>query len=212
MELEKITMPKEVAKEEWKKYNDLLKKRKDQFLKDMKKSMYELSKGNELIDIHKIMGKIGVNKDIQPKMAIARADWKSVHFTKRDSGRGFFSEQDSDDWGRSSNGDISLPPETFMQWPRLKKELKTTERTYQIDDWNIANQKMRSKVPIIPSNLMPEGDLKGYYILWEVDAWENLPPKKDDPILLKRITENLFVILGAWDVTELEQSIINGLK
>ena len=56
---------------------------------------------------------------------------------------------------------------------------------------------------------MPDGDLSGYYILWEVRDWKDLPETKD-PLLLKRITENLFVILGAWELTDLEQSIISG--
>ncbi|KKL76663.1 hypothetical protein LCGC14_2042670 [marine sediment metagenome] len=58
---------------------------------------------------------------------------------------------------------------------------------------------------------MPEGDLKNYYILWEVKLWEILPEVKD-PFLLKRISQNMFVILGAWDITELERAIIEGLK
>ena len=50
MNMPKIKMPKEAAKEEWKKYNELLKKRKDKYLSDMKKAMYHLKEGKELID------------------------------------------------------------------------------------------------------------------------------------------------------------------
>ncbi len=62
MELEKIKMPKEQAKEEWKSYNAIIKKRHAQYLKDMKKCMYELSKGKELIDIYKVMEKGGLGQ------------------------------------------------------------------------------------------------------------------------------------------------------
>jgi hypothetical protein len=212
MEIDKIKMPKDIAKVEHKRYSELIKKRNDKFLKDMQKATFQLSKGRELIDIYKVMEKVGLNKEFQPKLAIAKATWKNVNFIKKDSGRGFFSNN-AETWYSASNGDVDLPPHTFGEWARAKKDLKTTENIYQIDDrWELANPKMITKVPLIPSNLMPEGSLDNYYILWEVEVWENLPPKKDDPILLKRITENLFVILGAWDVTDLEQSIINGLK
>ncbi len=75
--------------------------------------------------------------------------------------------------------------------------------------WDIQTPKIKTKVPIIPAQLIPDGNLKDSYILWEVERWEDLP-QKDDPLLLKRITENLFVILSAWEVTDLEQSIISG--
>ena len=212
MDIEKIQMPKDQAKIEWKIYNDLIKKRHDKYLEDMKKCMYQLSQGKALIDINKVMEKAGVTKNYEPKLAIARADWKETFFNKKDSGRGFFSGNNKD-WYNKSDGDIDLPPETFVQWLRGKDDLELKDGTkHKVDntaEWRIPNSKIKTKTPIIPAQLMPEGELSVYYILWEVDKWEELP-KQDDPLLLKRITENLFVILSAWEVTELEQSIISG--
>jgi len=174
--------------------------------------MYQLSQGKALIDINKVMEKAGVTKNYEPKLAIGKADWKEAHFHKKDSGRGFFSGS-SKNWFTKSDGDIDLPPETFVQWLRGKQEINLKDGTVgKIDnaaEWAIPKAQIKTKVPIIPAQLMPEGKLSEYYILWEVDNWEELP-KQDDPLLLKRITENLFVILGAWDVTALEQSIISG--
>ena len=197
-------MPKEAAKEEWKKYNELLKTRKEKYLEQMKKCMFELKEGRELIDIYKVMEKVGVNKIYQPKLAIARADWKEVNFIKKDSGRGFFAQSDTS-WANNSKGHIDLQPQTFMHWPRRKN----AEGKDIGEEWGIANSRIKTRVPIIPAMMMPEGDLSHYYILWEPKTWEELPETKD-PLLLKRITENLFVILGAWDITPLEQSIISG--
>lgn len=210
MEIQKIQMPKEKAKAEWKIYNQLIKKRHDKYLVDMKKCMYQLSQGKALIDINKVMEKAGVTKNYEPKMAIARADWKECYFRKKDSGRGFFAgEQKS--WYEKSKGEIDMPPETFVQWLRVKDNITMSDKTVRKAErrWEIQTPNIKTKVPIIPAQLMPEGSLSEYYILWEVDKWEELP-KQDDPLLLKRITENLFVILSAWDVTELEQSIISG--
>ncbi len=210
MEIEKIQMPKERAKAEWKIYNDLIKKRHDKYLEEMKNCMYQLSQGKSLIDIYKVMEKAGVNKNYQPRMAIARADWKQVYFTKIDEGRGCFTNTGSD-WATKSEGDIDLQPHTFMQWVRTKEDITMSDKTVRQADirWEIANKKCFTKVPLIPAHLMPEGSLKAYYILWEVQKWEDLPEQKD-PLLLKRITENLFVILSAWEVTALEQSVISG--
>ena len=98
---------------------------------------------------------------------------------------------------------MEIQPHTFINWIRQKdKEGK--------DTWIIADKYFKTGVPIIPAKFMPKGNLENYYILWEVKEWEEVPPARD-PLLLKRLTENMFVILAAWDVTPLEQSIIKGL-
>lgn len=200
LEKAKITMPKEKAKEEWKKYVELLKKRKEKYLEIMKKAHYEMKKGNELIDIYKVMKESGLNDKDEPKLAISRADRKEVIFCRKDSGTGSFEMEEG--WNRAAwKTDINLPQKTFnIHWER--EEGKTQE-------WSINKQKIKTKVPILPAELIPEGDLKNYYILWEPLEWEELPETKDQ-ILLRRISENLFAILGCWDLTELEQSIIRG--
>jgi hypothetical protein len=39
-------------------------------------------------------------------------------------------------------------------------------------------------------------------------VWEYVP--HPDPILLKRLSGSLFVVLAAWDLTELEQKVLKG--
>lgn len=196
-EIPKIKMPKEQAKEEWKKYVQVLKKRKEKYLKTMKQAMYQMKEGRELIDIYKIMKQVGLNENNEPRLAISRADLDKVTFAKRDSGTGDFEMNGKDT--------ISLPQNTFkIHWNR---EEGVTDQ----NSWRIDKKRIRTKVPIIPVEILPEGSLSNYYVLWETNEWEELPETKD-PLLLKRISENLFAILGSWDLTELEQSIISGGK
>ena len=63
----------------------------------------------------------------------------------------------------------------------------------------------RALVPTIPLGFRPK-DLTRYCILWEC-TWQPLP---GDPLLLRRLTKNLFVILAQWDLTDLERSILRG--
>jgi len=195
----KISMPEDQAKEEWKKYNLLLKKKKDKYLKTMKDAMYHMKKGKELIDVYLITKKFGLNKKGLPRIAISRADIPEVYFRKRDSGTGRF-EMDNNRWsGDSYKDDVELPQNTFgVHW----------EREREGSSW-IKKDRVKTKVPRVPIEIMPDGKLSNYYILWEVKEWEEIPPAKD-PLLLKRISQNLFVILGAWEVTTLEQSIMRG--
>lgn len=198
IKIPKISMPEEQAKEEWKKYNLILKTRKEKYIKIMKDAMYHMKKGKELIDVYVITKKFGLNKKGLPRIAIARADIPELFFRKRDKGSGKFEMEKG--WNRSGlNTDVELPQETYdVHWERSNN-----------NSWQIKKEIIKTKVPRVPIELMPEGDLKNYYILWEVKEWEDIPPAKD-PLLLKRISQNLFVILGAWDVTPLEQSIMRG--
>jgi len=199
-EISKIKMPKEQAKEEWKKYCDVLKRRKEKFLKVMKDAYYQMKEGKELIDIYKIMSEVGLNENNLPKLAIVRADAKECIFEKKDAGAGIFGF--SSRYNQINYKDaVELPQNTFkIHWERVENS-----------SWNIKEKSVKTRVPIVPIELMPEGDLSGYYILWETNNWQPIPEARD-PLLLKRISENLFAILGSWDVTELEQSIIRGGK
>ncbi len=199
MELNEITMPEEEAKQQWKQYNELIKKRADKHLKDMKDALRYLKDGKPLIDIYTAMETAGLNKLSQPRLAIARANWEEVFFTKKDSGRGFFSGE-TDTWYNKHKGDVDIQPNTFQTWTRTKDSDGK-------DTWQLANSTIKTSIPIIPVHLHPEDSLEKYYILWEPKEWETIPERKD-PILLKRVTENLFAIMAVWDVTGLEQSII----
>lgn len=201
-EISKITMPKEQAKEEWKKYCNVLKKRKEQFLKIMKDAHYQMKEGRELLDVYKVMKETGLNEQGEPRLAISRADLKEVFFEKRDTGTGIFGT--GKHWGNSvewNKDRVELPQNTFdVNWQRKGDR-----------SWEIEKKLLKTKVPVIPIEILPDGDLKNYYILWESNEWEDVPETKD-PILLKRISENLFAILGSWDLTPLEQSVIRGSK
>ncbi len=197
----KHTLPKEQAREAWKKYCEVLRTRKDNFLKVMKDAHYQMKEGRELIDVYEVMKKFGLSEKNEPVFAIARADLKEVLFEKKDEGTGRFgTEKGWTDQVTWTKDNVILPEKIFeIHWEREGNS-----------DWQIKDKLIKTKVPIIPIELLPEGDLKNYYILWEVIDWELLPPPKD-PILLKRISENLFAVLGSWDVTELERSVMRGL-
>ncbi len=200
----KILVPKEQAAQEWKKYCKLLKTRKDKHLKILKESMYYAKQGKQFIDVYETIKKAGINSKKEPRFAIARADIHEVYFEKQDTGAGRFNMEKG--WDRHGfNTDVILPQKTFKTpWERLLKDDGTP-------GWEIKDKELTAKVPIIPADLIPEGDLKNYYVLWEVKEWQQLPEPKD-PFLLKRISENLFVVLGCWDLTELERAIMGGLK
>lgn len=64
----------------------------------------------------------------------------------------------------------------------------------------------RALVPPIPPRFRPE-KLYDYHVLWEA-VWEKAPP--DDPILLKKVSDSVYVVLAQWDITDVERAVLEG--
>lgn len=60
-----------------------------------------------------------------------------------------------------------------------------------------------ARLPRIPPQHRP-AKWGNYHILWEAD-WEDLPV---DPYLLRRIGRDAWVVLAAWDLTQVELSVL----
>ena len=201
-----ITMPRKEAKMFYQDYLGAVKTRKEKYVKELKQVYYHLSKGNKVLDIYEVFKKTGVNKDGDPKLAIALASERNVNFEKRELGAGRFETGQFRFY-------VDLPTKTFPKW---KTRLNKGEDRYFGNQWVrkgarfIIKQEISTKVPIVPAHLLPEGSLENYYILWEVvKGWEKMPVVKD-PFLLKRINANAFVVLAEWEITAIEQAIIRG--
>jgi len=196
MEIEVIEQVAEQAKLEWKQYCTQLKNHiPDEYVKTykvLKNALYYLSKGKSVIDLTASMKLAGLNENKEPKLAIARANkvWVSCQW---DRGNGLYFDKE------------------YPTFPYSLFGLEQARYEYPQGWLNFPfPNRRKTPVPIIPAHLMPSDTLKKYHILWEVEKWEPEPPR--DPILLRNITgsNNLFVILGQWDLTKLERAVIRG--
>lgn len=204
MDAPKITISQEKAKEIYGDYLEVVKTRKEKYLRDLKQVYYHLSKGHQVLDIYEVFKKSGVNEDGEPKLAIVRADVKKCVFHKRDLGSGRFSENfDWRDQEIPARFDVFLPSNTFPDW-----KIDETKETW--DDERIIRRHIQTKTTICPPHLLPNGKLDNYYLLWEVEKWDEVPVAKD-PFLLKRINDNAFIVLAEWNLTKVEQAVIRGL-
>lgn len=86
-----------------------------------------------------------------------------------------------------SNGHFELEPRWTFQVAAITNK------------WNTYT----AQVPLIPPRLRPgETQLRNYWILWEAD-WKEAPR---DPMLLKKLTGDLYVVLATWELTDLERA------
>jgi hypothetical protein len=207
MNVPTIQISKEKAQELYEDYAEVVLRRKEKYLEDLKKIYLHLSKGHKIVDIYEAFKKSGVNEEGDPNLAIVRADAKKCVFHKQDLGGGYFSEsQNWNDRKIPARFDVNLPTATFPEWKTGMVKVTWNDE----EEEGILRQTIQTKTTICPAHLLPNGELENYYLLWEVDKWDEVPVAKD-PFLLRKINANAFLILAEWDLTEIEQAVIRGM-
>lgn len=63
-----------------------------------------------------------------------------------------------------------------------------------------------AQVPLIPVHLRPKHALHNYHILWEAEWTKRYPV---DPYLLRRFGGDAWLVLAAWDLTEVERAVMS---
>lgn len=210
MQVEELSLPRRQAEKEFNALKEAFKRnaklRKEEVRKDLLAVYGHLRHGKKIIDVPESFKKAGLNKDGDPRLAICRADGKQCFCLKMEDCSAIFSMKRLDRWNRTPRktyADLRLPSETFQWLPK--------DSALPVSMYNIKNQVVQCLVPIIPAKILVKevrASLRNYHVLWEVEEWKQVPPK--DPILLKRLTPNLFGVLATWDLTPLERAIIRG--
>lgn len=204
-----MTMPQEEAERQVKALKEIFKRNKhikqQEIYTDMRRVYGHMQHGGKVLDIYQVFKNCDLDEDGNPKIAICRADAHKCYLGKNGNGSAIFSYKPfPNSWAftaRKSYKDVELPSDTFDWIPQ--------DPHRPIGRWNIKNQIANTIVPIIPAPILVEEvklNLYNYQILWEVEEWKPDPPK--DPILLKKLTPNLYGVLATWNLTELERAII----
>jgi len=160
-----------------------------------------LSRGQRILNVAKVLKSAGVQAETHyPKLAITRADkeWCEFRFGQYDREVKFCGGPGTGRW------DAFKPSET----------IQFNRDTFPLETWNtgwrrqngLSDSHPRALVPATPAHLRPN-NLGKYHILWEAE-WSHRAPV--DPILLKRISPHLFVVVAQWDLTPLEQQVLEG--
>jgi len=161
-----------------------------------------LARGERLINVASVMPKAGLQEETTrlPALAIAQADWKKCYLHQI-AGEIVFSRDRWISWSsKRQNFDVPSIHMHATLWPaELTNE--AWRKTQQLPALP-AN----AIVPLIPAHLQPD-TLDGYAILWE-PKWSHEAP--EDPLLLKLVHGHMYSIVAQWDLTPLEQSILEG--
>jgi hypothetical protein len=205
---------RQIARAKWKEYVDAEKhpgvhKDTKPLYKDLKKLYHQMKVGRVIIDIAQVIRDGGLHPNYTPKLAITRANAKEVILKYWNDGSLVYSpRQWSHFYKKFASDDVAL----HQCLPAIPKQYWNNERMrsgYAFNDSLASNGGIHcsAPVPLIPPKHLPVKMTDDYYILWEVDKWTNVAPK--DPWLLRRITKRHFIVLAAWDLTDLERSVMN---
>ena len=140
-----------------------------------------IAQGRVIIKALESIQKAGVNEQGFPKLAIANALATDCH---------------------------------LRMWTNGQVEMSHVERPHSRDRTNVFRLggfpqrkdtvwHARAVVPLVPIHLRPKRALGNYHILWEAE-WRRVAPV--DPMLLRRIGGDMWLVVAAWDLTDVERA------
>ena len=198
MNVSTLRIPEEVAQAKLDAYKNLQAKQRTEEDLALERMYKRIAAGALVLDLGAAFAETGLNDLGQPLLAVARADWRTVHFHPRASWR--------------SNWDTTTGAGGFSQAPDWNAQAKLKNILVPrgtFDNAALAHRKLKSPVPHIPPDIRPKSALSNFHILFEVDSWTAYPV---DPFLLRRIDGMMFVIEAEWELSPLEAKILAGLR
>lgn len=152
----------------------------------------EIASGRSLIRLSETIHRGGADELGRPRLAIARADERSVTFAR---------------W---AGGSVTFQPN--------ETSVRASDRVLRLGEGTLPTRtngdfiwrgSWVAMLPLIPPRFRPPHSLSNYHLLWEA-VWTK--PRNTraprDPALLRRIGGDLFAVLAVWDLTPLERAVL----
>lgn len=166
------------------------------------------ARGLPIIQLSVVMAAGGTFADGLPRLAVARADAKTVRVEVAHPYRRPEDEP-------APRADLSFTDDPGSLWWGRGTTARHVGKngvnvTVRGEQWASApKQRTRGQtmVPSVPPRHRPKrGRLHGCHVLWEVEQWDPTPPV--DPALIRHIRGDLWAMLAVWDLTALERAVL----
>lgn len=198
MDVATITMEKSEAREKLREYRRGLHRRADTEWERAAVAYEAAAAGKPLLVMSSVIAQAPRDAVSRPRLAIARADQRQVRYQRyRGSNAETFSIPGAHSRLRDSEVRIPIQAETPAFLPSDPR-------------WSGECQGY-ALIPMVPPDVRAGHDLSKRFILWEVERWSDraiaaVPDR--DPYLLERIADDLYAVVGEWDLTEIEQAVM----
>jgi hypothetical protein len=207
MELETITMEPEAAKAAYEDYAAAVRANHDAEDRAIADGYKALAEGKNLINLPQALAaggtdtvkiaslwRRGLSQVPVPKLAICRANARIAYTAGIDRDGGCLITADK----RASQ----------LHTHNRRDRFVIPDGTFDKPD-EFTGVYVKAIVPNIPPRLRPKRGLQLYTLLWEAE-WSVDPLPPGDPALLRRLGGDLYIVLGTWDLTPLEQAVLSG--
>jgi hypothetical protein len=206
MNVATITMDEEEARAKLDEYRSGLALRDDDEYERLVKAYTALAKGSPLLVLSQVIAKAPRDERLRPRLAIARADRFQVHYLRERNGRQeTFSTRRT--WRERSLDTLVRAPEVAGFTPAYpQSQYGPTEQ------WRDSTIEGYALVPIVPPAVRGRRALHTHFVLFEVERWADQPIRAQadrDPYLLAKIGEDLYAVVGEWDLTDIERAIMS---
>lgn len=193
MNVATITMSPGQAKARLRTYRKALHAQPDREYERAAQAYRALASGTPLLQLSAAFAECPLDAKNRPRIAIARADQAQVRF-------------------RSLNGSYQFRPVTEWRMSAASSRVRSVVVAVPVAVPQTPDG--YALVPMVPPEAREKitaGDLCDHWVLWEVEAWADqiisATPDRD-PYLLRRIADDLYAVIAAWDLTEVERAIM----
>lgn len=205
MNVSTLTMDPALARAKLKAYRASRHKDAEELYRQTEAAYAELAKGTPLIRLSEAIQQAGFFEDMRPKLAIARSDQREVRFDWRSH----------ESFGTFDCRHGQQRATSLLRRVDLGRHHGLTHRPLWAKGQAVGRDiRGYALVPMVPADVRPaRGQLINWFTLWEVDQWFDNPQTMKapvDPMLLKHLGGDLYGVLAQWDLTPIEQAILEG--
>jgi len=210
MELEELVVERKAVEAELENIKQAIKEgyisKRTTLARDLMAVYGHLKHGGKIVDVYEAFHKAGL-KEEHPKFAIVSFDARWCYLYKKMNGGAIFSNENKGRWdvhAVKGNGDVELPPDTY-EWQREEDKREI-----------VGGTRFKTVAPMVPPRVVNIASAKltpqHYHVIFEPEVWakSKVPRPPGDPILVKRLTPNIFGVVATWDLTKLERAVIRG--
>ena len=183
MEVQRLEVDRAKARELYRKYKEH-QHYSEPIDQQVQRTYQLIAQGRVVIRALESIRTAGLNAQGWPKLAIANATHGQVRV----------------DIERDGSAEFRRNTSRFQKDKRNTFRFKAGTFPRPMKDWRESAVAM---VPLVPIHLRPKRGLANYHVLFEAD-WTRQPPV--DPMLLRRIGGDMWLVVAAWDLTEVERA------
>lgn len=191
MKVETLQVERDTARELFEKYQEHREGYTDAD-REIASIYKQIAAGRTVIRAFESIRAAGCDERGLPKLAICPAHmaecWYRVGSPETERGHVEFGKRSAR--GREKKEVVRMP------WPFVPKIQQQGSRY-----WDYV-----ATVPLVPVHLRPKHALHNYHILWEAE-WTGRYPI--DPYLLRRFGGDAWLVLAAWDLTDVERAVMS---